>query len=40
MNILPLQGAPAKDDIAVGREVPISKESMKSDIGSVKTNKY
>jgi protoporphyrinogen oxidase len=37
MNILPLQGAPAKDDLAVGREIPISKESVKHDIGSVKT---
>lgn len=39
-NILPLQGAPAKDDIAVAREVPISEESMKRDIGSLKTKKY
>jgi protoporphyrinogen oxidase len=37
MNILPLQGAPAKDDIAVGREIPISKKSVKHGIGSVKT---
>src|ERR1035441_2363956 len=27
MNILPLQGAPAKDDLAVRREIPISNES-------------
>ena len=33
-NILPLQGAPAKDDIQFGREVMISKESTKRDIGS------
>jgi len=37
MNILSLQGAPAKDDIAVGREIPISKESIKHNIGSAKT---
>ena len=37
INILPLQGAPAKDDINVGREIPISKESVKRDIGSSKT---
>jgi protoporphyrinogen oxidase len=36
INILPLQGAPAKDDVAVGREVPISDESIKYDLGSVK----
>src|SRR5664280_1018089 len=40
MNILPLQGAPAKDDITVGREIPISKESIKHDIGSVKTKTF
>ncbi len=39
MNILPLQGAPARDDIAVEREIPISKESIKHDLGSVKTKK-
>ncbi len=39
MNILPLQGAPARDDIAVGREIPISKESIKHDLGAVKTKK-
>ena len=37
INILPLQGAPAKDDIAVEREIPISKESIKDDLGTVKT---
>jgi monoamine oxidase len=36
MNILPLQGAPAKDDIKIGRELPISKESLKRDIGSLR----
>ena len=40
MNILPLQGAPAKDDLAVGREIPISNESIKHDIGSVKTKTF
>jgi protoporphyrinogen oxidase len=40
VNILPAQGAPARDDIAVGRRVPISKESAKRDIGSDKTLKY
>ena len=40
INILPLQGAPAKDDIEIGREIPISKESLKRDIGSLKTKKY
>lgn len=39
MNILPLQGAPARDDIAVEREIPISKESTKHDLGTVKTKK-
>ena len=36
INILPLQGAPAKDDIIVGREVPISKEYVKRILGSLK----
>ena len=40
VNILPAQGSPARDDIAVGRKVPISKESAKRDIGSNKTIKY
>jgi len=40
MNILPLQGAPAKDDLAVGREIPILKESVKHDIGSFKTKTF
>jgi len=40
INILPLQGAPAKDDIEIGRKIPISKESLKRDIGSLKTKKY
>ena len=37
VNILPLQGAPAKDDIAMGREIPLSKEYTKRDISSIKT---
>ncbi len=36
INILPLQGTPAKDDTAVGREVPISDRSIRYDIGSDK----
>jgi len=40
MNILPLQGAPAKDDLALGREIPLSKESIKRNIGSVKTKTF
>ena len=36
INILPLQGTPAKDDTAVGREVPISDKSIRYDIGSDK----
>jgi protoporphyrinogen oxidase len=40
MNILSLQGAPAKDDLVVGREIPLSKESIKHDIGSVKTKTF
>ena len=40
MNILPLQGAPAKDDLAVGREIPISNKYVKHDIGSVKTKTF
>ena len=40
INILPLQGAPAKDDIEIGRKIPISKESLKRDIMSLKTKKY
>ena len=31
INILPLQGAPARDDIAVGRDVP-SQRNLKKDI--------
>ena len=37
INILPLQVAQAKDDIIVGREIPISKEYIKTDFGSLKT---
>ena len=40
VNILPLQGAPAKDDIAMGREIPISKKYIKRDISSLKTKSY
>jgi len=39
-NILPIQGAPANDDIQVGREVPILKEFTKREIGSFKTKTY
>lgn len=38
-NILPLQGAPAKDDKAVGREVPLSKECLRRPIGSKEPEK-
>ena len=37
INILPLQDAPAKDDIIFGREKPILKESVKQNMGSFKT---
>ena len=40
INILPLQGAPAKDDILVGREITFSNESLKRNIGSLKTKRY
>lgn len=40
INILPLQGAPARDDIAVGREVPLSQYSQKRNIGSVDTETH
>jgi protoporphyrinogen oxidase len=40
MNILPLQGAPAKDDITVGREIPVSKEFIKHDLGYVKIKEF
>ena len=33
-NILPLQGAPAKDDIQLEREIPILNESVRRDIGT------
>ena len=39
-NILPLQGAPACDDKAVGREVPISKECLGRPLGSKETERY
>ncbi len=38
-NILPLQGAPAKDDKVVGREVPLSKECLRRPIGSKEPKK-
>ena len=38
-NILPLQGAPAKDDKAVGREIPLSKECLRRPLGSKKPEK-
>ena len=40
MNILPLQGAPAKDDLAIGRKIPISKEFLKHDLGCVETKEF
>ncbi len=40
INILPLQGAPARDDIAVGREVPLSQDFQKMNIGSVDTETH
>ena len=40
INILPPQGAPARDDIAVGREVPLSQYSQKRNIGSVDTETH
>ena len=40
VNILPLQGAPAKDDIEIGREIPISEEAVKCGIGSLKPKSY
>lgn len=40
INILPIQGAPAKDDIAVCREVPISVKSVKRNIGSYETENH
>ena len=32
-NIMPLQGAPAKDDAVLGREIPLTKEYLKREIG-------
>ena len=40
LNILPPQGAPAKDDIQVDRKVPITTEYVKRDMGSSKTISY
>jgi len=38
-NILPLQGAPAKDDAALGRNVPICQKCLKRKLGREKTQK-
>ncbi|MBI5680414.1 MAG: NAD(P)/FAD-dependent oxidoreductase [Methanobacterium sp.] len=38
-NIMPLQGAPAKDDAQIGRAIPISKECVKREIGTSETIK-
>ena len=38
-NIMPLQGAPAKDDLALGREVPLHKECLKREIGQEEAKK-
>jgi protoporphyrinogen oxidase len=40
MNILPLQGAPAKDDNTIGREIPITKEFSIHDLGSIKSKTF
>lgn len=32
-NIMPLQGAPAKDDTALGREIPLKTECIKKELG-------
>jgi hypothetical protein len=39
-NILPLQGAPARDDMVVGRQVPLATESMKRNIGSDESKSF
>ena len=38
-NIMPLQGVPAKDDLALGREVPLHKDCLKREIGQEKSEK-
>lgn len=38
-NILPLQGAPSKDDKVLGREIPLSKECLHRPIGAKKPKK-
>lgn len=38
-NIMPLQGAPAKDDTALGREIPLKTECFKREIGQKETEK-
>ncbi len=35
-NIMPLQGAPAKDDAVLGRQVPLETECLKRDLGQKK----
>ena len=40
INILPIQGAPSRDDIAVGRDVPLSSESKRRNINSDRINSY
>ncbi|BDZ67310.1 NAD(P)-binding protein [Methanobacterium ferruginis] len=39
-NILPLQGAPARDDMVVGRQIPLATESMKRNIGSDESKSF
>ncbi|MCE5214339.1 MAG: NAD(P)/FAD-dependent oxidoreductase [Methanobacterium sp.] len=39
-NILPLQGAPARDDRLLGRKIPLSSSSSRKALGSKKTKKY
>ena len=38
-NIMPLQGAPAKDDAALGREIPLTNECLKREIGQKEIKK-
>jgi protoporphyrinogen oxidase len=40
LNILPPQGTPSKDDIIVGRKVPITREYLKRNLRSQKTRSY
>lgn len=39
-NILPLQGAPAKDDLLLGRTVPLSREYIKKELRSKVLTRY